>query len=160
MAGPGDRNLQRRGLAPLHDPVERGALLENLAAATLHTLALHSGIRLHYWRDRSVEVDLVFDHPTEPMAFEIEYKPFDTWGTYGRTVTTSDIPGSGRDETHRADQPVRLTVSSPCARSSYRTRVHAEGEGPVNETTPRPIPFEVEDTGWTKISAQDCAGGA
>lgn len=65
----------QRGLAPLHDPVERGALLENLAAATLHTLALHSGIRLHYWRDRTVEVDLVFDHPTEPMAFEIATSP-------------------------------------------------------------------------------------
>ncbi|MGH3913736.1 MAG: ATP-binding protein [Pseudonocardiaceae bacterium] len=61
----------QRGLAPLHDPVEMGALLENLAATTLHTLALHSGIRLYYWRDRTVEVDLVLDHPTEPMAFEI-----------------------------------------------------------------------------------------
>jgi len=65
----------QRGLAPLHDPVETGALLENLAAATLHTLALHSGIRLYYWRDRTVEVDLVFDHPTEPMAFEIASSP-------------------------------------------------------------------------------------
>ncbi len=61
----------QRGLAPLHDPVETGVLLENLAAATLHSLALHSGIRLHYWRDRTVEVNLVFDHPTEPMAFEV-----------------------------------------------------------------------------------------
>lgn len=61
----------QRGLAPLHDPVETGTLLENLVATTLHTLALHSGIRLHYWRDRAIEVDLVFDHPTEPMAFEV-----------------------------------------------------------------------------------------
>lgn len=65
----------QRGLAPLGDPVETGALLENLAAATLHTLALHSGTRLYYWRDRTVEVDLLFDHPTEPMAFEIAASP-------------------------------------------------------------------------------------
>ncbi|MGH3941811.1 MAG: hypothetical protein ACRDTG_24920 [Pseudonocardiaceae bacterium] len=62
-------------VAPLHDSVERGALLENLVAATLHTLALHSGVRLHYWRDRAVEVHLIFDHPTEPMAFEIAASP-------------------------------------------------------------------------------------
>lgn len=65
----------QRGLAPLHDPVETGTLLENLAAATLHTLALHSGIRLHYWRDRTTEVDLVFDHPTQPLAFEVAASP-------------------------------------------------------------------------------------
>lgn len=65
----------QRGIAPLHDPVETGMLLENLAAATLHALALHSGVRLHYWRDRGIEVDLVFDHPAAPMAFEIATSP-------------------------------------------------------------------------------------
>jgi predicted AAA+ superfamily ATPase len=61
----------QRGLAPLTDPAEMGHLLENLVAASLHTLSVHSGCRLHYWRDRADEVDLVLDHPTAPLAFEV-----------------------------------------------------------------------------------------
>jgi uncharacterized protein len=61
----------QRGLAPLTDPVEMGLLLENLVAASLHTLALHEGTRLHYWRHGKDEVDLLFDHATQPLAFEV-----------------------------------------------------------------------------------------
>lgn len=61
----------QRGLAPLDDPAELGMLLENLVAATLHSLSLHSGVRLHHWRDGNREIDLVFDHPDKPIAFEI-----------------------------------------------------------------------------------------
>lgn len=61
----------QRGLAPLDDPSELGALLENLVAASLHALAVQSGVRLHHWRDRGHEVDLVWAHPTAPLAFEI-----------------------------------------------------------------------------------------
>lgn len=46
----------------------------------------------------------------------IEYKPFDTWDTYGRTTSTEDIPGSGRDPDSPTDRPLRLTVSSDCVR--------------------------------------------
>ena len=65
----------QRGLAPLSDPVELGMLIENLAAATLHTLALHSNVRLFHWRDGRDEVDLVLDHPERPLAFEIGSSP-------------------------------------------------------------------------------------
>ncbi len=65
----------QRGLAPLDNPVELGALLENLVAATLRSLALHSGVRLYHWRDGKHEVDLVFDHPDRPLAFEIASSP-------------------------------------------------------------------------------------
>jgi predicted AAA+ superfamily ATPase len=61
----------QRGVAPLTDPVEMGLLVENLAAATLHTLALRTGTRLHHWRDGKTEVDLVLDHPSEPLAVEV-----------------------------------------------------------------------------------------
>ena len=61
----------QRGLAPLGDPTELGLLLENLAATAMHTLAVHAGIRLHHWRDGGREVDLVFDDPRQPLAFEI-----------------------------------------------------------------------------------------
>lgn len=61
----------QRGSAPMTDPVEMGVLLENLAAASLHTYALHAGLRVHHWRHGKDEVDLVLDHPTQPMAFEI-----------------------------------------------------------------------------------------
>ena len=60
-----------RGLAPLGDTVEQGLLLENLVAASLRSLAVLSGFRLHHWRDGNREVDLILDHPAEPLAFEI-----------------------------------------------------------------------------------------
>ena len=65
----------QRGLAPLDNPVELGALLENLVAATLRSLSLHAGVRLHHWRDGKHEIDLVFDHPDRPLAFEIGSSP-------------------------------------------------------------------------------------
>ena len=61
----------QRGLAPLDDPAEIGALIENLVAASVHTLAVHTGIRLHHWRDGNREVDLIFGDPSQPLAFEI-----------------------------------------------------------------------------------------
>jgi len=65
----------QRGLAPLDNPDELGALLENLAATTLRSLALHAGVRLHHWRDGKHEVDLIFDHPRSPLAFEVASSP-------------------------------------------------------------------------------------
>lgn len=61
----------QRGLAPLDQPDELGLLIENLVAASLHSLAVHSGVRLFHWRDGKHEVDLVFDHPEAPLAFEV-----------------------------------------------------------------------------------------
>ncbi len=60
-----------RGLAPLDNPAEQGTLLENLVATSVRSLALHAGVRLHYWRDGNDEVDLVYDDPAQPLAFEI-----------------------------------------------------------------------------------------
>jgi predicted AAA+ superfamily ATPase len=65
----------QRGLAPLDNPTELGVLLENLVAATLRSLALHTGVRLYHWRDGKHEVDLIFDHPDQPLAFEIGLSP-------------------------------------------------------------------------------------
>jgi predicted AAA+ superfamily ATPase len=65
----------QRGLAPLDNPTELGVLLENLVAATVRSLALHTGVRLYHWRDGKHEVDLVFDHPDQPLAFEIGSSP-------------------------------------------------------------------------------------
>ena len=64
-----------RGLAPRNDPVEQGTLLENLVAATVNTLAAHAGVRLHHWRDGNSEVDLIYDDPQQPLAFEIASSP-------------------------------------------------------------------------------------
>ena len=61
----------QRGLAPLDDPGEMGTLIENLAAASLHTLSVHAGLRLHHWRDGNREVDLILEDPHQPLAFEI-----------------------------------------------------------------------------------------
>lgn len=61
----------QRGLAPLRDGTETGLLLENMAAAHLHALSQQSQVRLYYWRDGNHEVDLVYDHPESPVAFEI-----------------------------------------------------------------------------------------
>ena len=64
-----------RGLAPLNDPIEQGTLLENLVAASVNALAVHAGVRLHHWRDGNNEVDLIFDDPRQPLAFEIASSP-------------------------------------------------------------------------------------
>ena len=61
----------QRGLSPLDDPGEQGLLFENLAATSLNSLGQHSGIRLYHWRQDKHEVDLVFDDPNDPLAFEI-----------------------------------------------------------------------------------------
>lgn len=62
----------QRGLAPLSNPTEMGILLENVAAAQLNALAVQSQVRLFHWREtQDAEVDLVYDHPEYPMAFEI-----------------------------------------------------------------------------------------
>ena len=64
-----------RGLAPLNDPIEQGTLLENLVAASVNALAVHAGVRLHHWRDGNNEVDLIYDDPRQPLAFEIASSP-------------------------------------------------------------------------------------
>lgn len=65
----------QRGLRPLTDAGEMGLLLENMVAGHLYSLAQVSQSRLYHWRDRQAEVDLVFDHPEKPMAFEISTRP-------------------------------------------------------------------------------------
>lgn len=61
----------QRGLAPLSDDAEMGLLMENLAAGHLHALSQQTGTRLYHWRSHLHEVDLIYDHPEEPLAFEI-----------------------------------------------------------------------------------------
>ena len=61
----------QRGIAPLSDPGELGLLLENLAVTSMRTLAVQAMVRLHYWRSGTFEVDLIYDDPQQPLAFEI-----------------------------------------------------------------------------------------
>jgi len=61
----------QRGLAPLNNSEEMGALIENLAASHLHALGQHSQVRIYHWRHQNHEVDLIYDHPDLPLAFEI-----------------------------------------------------------------------------------------
>lgn len=61
----------QRGLALLRDPGEMGALYENAVAAHLHALSQQTGHRLFHWRHAPHEVDLVFDDPDGPLAFEV-----------------------------------------------------------------------------------------
>lgn len=61
----------QRGIAPLEDTNEMGILLENAAAAHLHALGTQTQVRIFHWRDGKKEIDLVFAHPTRPLAFEI-----------------------------------------------------------------------------------------
>jgi predicted AAA+ superfamily ATPase len=48
-----------------------GLLTENMAAAHLHALGQLAQVRVYHWRYQNDEVDLIFDHPEYPMAFEI-----------------------------------------------------------------------------------------
>lgn len=65
----------QRGISPLEDSREMGLLLENLVAASMRSLAAHSGVRLHHWRHGKLEVDLIYDDPRNPLAFEIASSP-------------------------------------------------------------------------------------
>lgn len=65
----------QRGLMPLNNDQEMGLLLENMAAGHLHALGQQSHVRVYYWRDGDLEVDLIYDHPEFPMAFEIGLSP-------------------------------------------------------------------------------------
>ena len=61
----------QRGVGPLTDAEEMGLLFENMAAGHLHALARQTQVRLYHWREGRHEVDLVYDHPEHPMAFEV-----------------------------------------------------------------------------------------
>jgi uncharacterized protein len=61
----------QRGLMPLQSSEEIGMLVENMIAGHLFALSQLSQVRLYHWRDKNDEVDLVYDHPEYPMAFEI-----------------------------------------------------------------------------------------
>jgi uncharacterized protein len=61
----------QRGVGPLSDSSEMGLLLENMVAGHLRALSEINQVRLYHWRDHNDEIDLVFDHPEEPLAFEI-----------------------------------------------------------------------------------------
>jgi predicted AAA+ superfamily ATPase len=65
----------QRGLAPLTDMNEMGLLIENMVAGHLRALGEETQTRLYYWRDRNDELDFVFDHPENPIAFEIGLSP-------------------------------------------------------------------------------------
>jgi predicted AAA+ superfamily ATPase len=65
----------QRGIGPLTDMTEMGLLIENMVAGHLHALAQQSGVRLYYWRDGEDEIDLIYDHPSHPVAFEIASSP-------------------------------------------------------------------------------------
>ena len=61
-----------RGTAPMNEPTELSLLTENMAASHLRALAYQDNVRLYHWRHKSqYEFDFVYDHPNEPLAFEI-----------------------------------------------------------------------------------------
>lgn len=61
----------QRGLAALGEGEESGFILENAVASHLHGLCRQDGTRLYHWREGNYEVDLVYDHPSSPLAFEV-----------------------------------------------------------------------------------------
>ena len=65
----------QRGLGPLTNPQEMGLLTENMAAGHLRALGEVGYVRIYHWRDKNDEVDLIYDHPDEPLAFEIGTSP-------------------------------------------------------------------------------------
>ncbi|MCB1007623.1 MAG: ATP-binding protein [Acidobacteria bacterium] len=68
-----------RGVGPLADLQEMGLLLENLVVAHFYALAQASGLRVFHWRQGNrAEVDLVFAHPSHPVAIEVGRSPHHT----------------------------------------------------------------------------------
>jgi predicted AAA+ superfamily ATPase len=70
----------QRGLAPLSNNEEMGVLLENMVAGHLYSLSQQTQVRLYHWRDKNEEVDLAYDHPESPLAFEIAKGHHHRWG--------------------------------------------------------------------------------
>ena len=52
-----------------------GRLLENMVVSSLNSLAVQTNVRLHHWRDRDREVDIIFNHPQRPLALEVAPSP-------------------------------------------------------------------------------------
>ena len=133
----------QRGLAPLQYPGEAGHLIENMAAATLHSLATQAGARLHHWREGRNEVDLVFDDLRAPLAFEITSSALhDLSGLralirrHGRFAGNAYLVGRDLPVTHSADSSegigtlpwdVYLTTVSRLAESAMMTRLGETG---------------------------------
>lgn len=61
----------QRGLAPLNNSEEMGLLMENMIAGHMFALSQQTQVRLYHWREKQDEVDLIYDHPESPMAFEV-----------------------------------------------------------------------------------------
>lgn len=61
----------QRGLAPIHDPSERGYLIENAVASHLFSLSMQTGMRLFHWRNSGKEVDFIYNDTSGPIAFEV-----------------------------------------------------------------------------------------
>ncbi|MCA9278051.1 MAG: ATP-binding protein [Phycisphaeraceae bacterium] len=61
----------QRGIAPVSDAREQGFLTENAAVSHLQSLSLQTGVRTYHWRDNGREVDVIYDDPSGPLAFEI-----------------------------------------------------------------------------------------
>jgi len=61
----------QRGLRPLSDPAEMGLLLENMVAGHLKALGEVGQVRVYHWREKQEEIDLIYDHPEAPIAFEV-----------------------------------------------------------------------------------------
>ena len=71
----------QRGAGLLRDDRELRKLMENAVASHLLALARQDGGRLFHWRKGKVEVGLIYDHPTSPLAFEVgESSMHDTAG--------------------------------------------------------------------------------
>ena len=75
-----------RGAAPLSNSEEMGLLLENLVASHLYVLCQQNQIRLHHWRQGTVEVDLIYAHPENPLAFEIASSPAHSRGALTKLI--------------------------------------------------------------------------
>lgn len=68
----------QRGLVDPDDSRQHGLPPKNLIISELRSLAVHCGARLYHWRRGDRAVDVIFDHPDDPLAFEIASSPSHT----------------------------------------------------------------------------------
>ena len=65
----------QRGLVAPDDPSQHELPAKNLMVSELRTLAVHCDAPLYHWREGNQEVDVIFDHPSDPLAFEFASSP-------------------------------------------------------------------------------------
>lgn len=166
----------QRGLAPLTDPTEMGLLRENMVAAHLHALGEVGQVRLYHWRDRNDEVDVIYDHPDRPLAFEIassathhrrglhafveRFPRFQGRCFLVHPGAEAILPEHSWDGVGLLPLDLLLLAAGAQAEQELQKRLHPDAGGQAAESSAEAKPEVVNDAGGDGVDSKDDPAGA